>query len=196
MQNSVYLKLVSIPLRIHWSVALAIPIAVACTGRLVAGLLAACAFTFMLLAHELGHAFMAWRCKLATNFIDLYLFHGLCSTQAPRTDVERVCIAWGGVLAQLVLLILALLVSQFVALPSALGPAFFVLIAINILTVAQNLIPVKPLDGVHAWGVLPLLWHRLIKDVPGALFAKANKKPSTPTQNDVGKSRKHLKVIK
>jgi Zn-dependent protease len=72
--------------------------------------------------------------------------------------VQRAAIAWGGVLAQLALLIPALAVALFLPAPQSafLAELLEAFTRTNAILIAFNLIPIKPLDGAEAW---PLFGH-------------------------------------
>jgi Zn-dependent protease len=106
-----------------------------------------------LLVHELGHAFFVWRFRLTVLSIDVHGLGGACKWTGPATDVQRAVIAWGGVLAQLLLVASAELIAR---LNGAFGSAFLAgmlsyLTAINLIIIALNLLPIPPLDGAEAW---------------------------------------------
>lgn len=122
----------------------------------VAALLALPAFVVLMGAHEFGHAIMARRRGARAYSIRLYLFHGLCEYEVPWAQLDDVLIAWGGVLAQAVLLLAALalrfLFNHF--LPQVawfLQPVFSVLIGVNCYIALFNLLPIRGLDGRKAW---------------------------------------------
>jgi Zn-dependent protease len=123
------------------------------------------AFLFLLVVHELGHAAVArWR-NVEVQRIELYFIHGLCAHDEPYHEEDDVLIAWGGVAAQLVVLVIAfaanLLLAAFAPFAYlAAAPLFGVLIQTNLLIMVFNLIPVPPLDGAKAWRGLPLFWER------------------------------------
>ncbi|HXA45982.1 MAG TPA: hypothetical protein VNW52_00010 [Burkholderiaceae bacterium] len=128
------------------------------------------AFIFLLAAHEFGHAIAARSRRVKVYAIRLYVMHGLCEHEEPYYESDHVLIAWGGIFAQVVILLVALtldfLLSWFFPqVRSLLNPIFFVLINSNFIIGAINLIPVKPLDGYVAWRVIPLLRNRWFPEV-------------------------------
>jgi len=154
-----------VPITLHWTVLLALPWFYYQTRSVSATAIACVAFFFLLVAHELGHAAVArWR-NVDVERIQLYFIHGLCTHDEPYYEEDDVLIAWGGVAAQLVVLIVAFGASMLLAAfaPYSYGvaaPLFGVLIQTNLLIMVINLIPVAPLDGAKAWRALPLLWER------------------------------------
>lgn len=148
-----------VPILLHWSVLLGLVWFGFRYQRLVPTLLTFFAFFALLLVHELGHAIAARSRNVHVFGIRLYLLHGLCSHARPHRERDDVFIAWGGVLAQGVVLVLALLVKPILTMvfPTAelvLAPLFRVLITGNALMIAINLLPVAPLDGHKAWRAL------------------------------------------
>lgn len=148
-----------VPILLHWSVLLGLVWFGFRYQRLVPTLLTFFGFFALLLVHELGHAIAARSRNVHVFGIRLYLLHGLCSHARPHRERDDVFIAWGGVLAQGVVLVLALLVKPILTMvfPTAelvLAPLFRVLITGNALMIAINLLPVAPLDGHKAWRVL------------------------------------------
>lgn len=148
-----------VPILLHWSVLLGLVWFGLRYQRLVPTLLTFSGFFALLLVHELGHAIAARSRKVHVFGIRLYFLHGLCSHAQPHRERDDVFIAWGGVLAQGVILVMALLAKPVLAMafPTAepvLAPLFLVLITGNALMIAINLLPVAPLDGHRAWRVL------------------------------------------
>jgi hypothetical protein len=91
--------------------------------------------------------------------IDVTGFGGLCRWSGNPTRFERAAIAWGGVLAQGVLLVGAVALAftgVWASVPGGnlLGGA---LIYTNLMIMGLNLIPLPPLDGAEAWPLLGML---------------------------------------
>src|SRR6266566_1122721 len=59
----------------------------------------------VLLVHELGHALLVRQFGYEVERISIYPIHGLCHYDEPYSEYEDSVIAWGGVLAQLLLFI-------------------------------------------------------------------------------------------
>lgn len=149
-----------VPVRVHWTLVLWLPFAYTWWRQLLPALLAAAASVLLLLVHELGHAAVAQRRRLHVLAIELQFLHGRCVHEAPDHELDDIWVAWGGVMAQAVLL----LVTLAVALPGSLWPAEWrhvfaplwrVLVFGNLLIIAINLMPFETLDGKTAWRVLP-----------------------------------------
>ncbi len=143
------------PIRLHWSVPLAV---VALTHfRFAPG--AWLGVVLLILVHELGHAILVARARLPLVAVDVLGFGGLCRYQGYPTPRQRVLIAWGGILAQ------ALLGLGTLASLLAFGPPrspfvadlLDVFLYANLWLILFNLMPIPPLDGVEAWGVVALV---------------------------------------
>ena len=147
-----------VPVYAHWSVValcLGVIIAMPVVGlpMVVLGL----ALLILMLLHEFGHAFLVQRLGYEVDKIELYPIHGWCLHDAPCTAYEDYVIAWGGVLAQLILLLPAIVFLKLFgnrpygiinAILLAFGP-------INLWLVIVNLAPIPPLDGSKAWRIVP-----------------------------------------
>ncbi|MBN2193963.1 MAG: hypothetical protein JW751_14200 [Polyangiaceae bacterium] len=141
-----------VPLRLHWSTAL---------GALLFGGLSfapAAWFAFLVLVvlHEFGHALVVWRLRHRVVSIDVTGFGGLCRWSGLATPSERALIAWGGVLAQSVLLVAALALALLgvwgtVPFGAELAHTF---VWTNLWLIILNLLPFAPLDGAEAWRLL------------------------------------------
>lgn len=149
MQNG-YLKIAALrgaPIRLHWTTPLG---ALLFSGfRYAPGAWAG--FVAIVLAHEIGHALLALRHRVRVLGIDVHALGGQCRLADGATRRERIVIAWGGVLAQALVLVLAVLVLR----PAASTPFTMelaeTLVGTNLWLIALNLVPVAPLDGALAW---------------------------------------------
>ena len=166
-----------VPITLHWTVLLALPWFYYQTRSFTATAIACVAFFFLLVVHELGHAAVArWR-NVAVERIQLYFIHGLCTHDEPYYEEDDVLIAWGGVAAQLVVLVVAFAANLLLPASTPFAyevaaPLFGVLIQTNLLMMVINLIPVAPLDGAKAWRVLPLLRERAQRTSWAAVLRK------------------------
>lgn len=153
-----------IPISLHWTVLIGLPWFYYQTRTASGTAISFVALLFLLLAHELGHAAVArWR-GVEVGAIRLLFLHGICTHDEPYDEEDDVLIAWGGVAAQLVVLVVAfgseLLLALVPLAPLAeqlTSPLFRVLIYTNFVIMIINLIPVAPLDGAKAWRILPML---------------------------------------
>jgi hypothetical protein len=140
------------PVRVHWST----PLGALLFGGLQFLPVFWVAFLVLVLAHEFGHALLARRYGHHVLSIDVTGFGGRCRWAGAATAEERAKVAWGGVLAQGVLFVLALLALLLGLIPSGttgaqLSSAF---IHTNLVLIVLNLLPFAPLDGAEAWTLL------------------------------------------
>lgn len=137
-----------VPVRLHWLVLVLVFLQLLARRSLLSLL----AFAIILIGHELGHAWMARRYRLKVHEIRIYPYAGECSIDPPNSPREDVLIAWGGVLVQFALLLVALVVRQAGVVQGA-GALEFVdtFVGPNALMIAFNLLPIRPLDGHTAW---------------------------------------------
>ena len=121
----------------------------------------------LILIHELGHMVLAQRSHLSVDRIELHILGGKCIYYADRATVwNRSVIAWGGVLAQLVLFAPVYACTKLLPPPSGwlaayLNPALVVLLPLNLAMVVFNLLPAPFLDGYQAWRLLPMIPGRI-----------------------------------
>ena len=98
-----------VPVRLHWTIPLGALLFGG--GRFVPAFWFA--FFLIVLVHEFGHALVVQYYRHRVVSIDVTGFGGLCHWSGSPTRFERAAIAWGGVLAQAVLLAAALLLAGF-----------------------------------------------------------------------------------
>lgn len=136
-------RLRRVPVRVHWST----PGGLFVFGGLTLSPLLWIVIVGTTLVHELGHALLVRRFRLTVVSIDLHGLGGTCRWVGPATPLQAAMIAWGGVLAQLVVMAAAL------AFPH---PIASLVVAVNAYLIALNLLPFEPFDGGRAWA----LFHR------------------------------------
>jgi Zn-dependent protease len=127
--------------------------------RSVWGMLAVFA---LILVHEVGHAGLVWFFGAKVVTIDLLPMGGECTWEGEVTPLQRALIAWGGVLAQALVLLPAL----FWPTPSS-WTGIVVLRALTVTNawmIAFNLMPIAPLDGSKAWRAIPIWWRSRKRD--------------------------------
>ncbi len=114
---------------------------------------------FVIFAHELGHAWLAWRRKHYVPKIVLWGFGGLTYHTATG-GYDRMVIAWGGVMVQAIIFAIAFPIYLVVAPVgvSLLDDLLYALVVPNAILALLNLIPFGGLDGAHAW---PLVRYHL-----------------------------------
>jgi len=154
---------VGIPVAMHWTVLLGFPWLYLWLGNWLAALIGFGAYVLLLLAHEFGHAAVArWR-RVVVEEITLNGLHGETAHGYPRSTGDDILIAWGGVAAQLVLLLLALIAGPYLETASSpvvgtiAGPVMLVFTRWNLFLMIVALLPIGPMDGRRAWAVIPWL---------------------------------------
>jgi hypothetical protein len=162
------------PVRLHWT----IPLGALVFGgfRIVPAFWAA--FFLLILIHELGHATLVRAFGHRVMSIDILGFGGFCRWSGVSTKSERGAIAWGGVLAQAVALVVTLVALAIYGRPTTIHGAQVaeVFVTTNLWLIALNLLPVPPLDGAEAWAFVGDLirhgrkaWPRTKGIVPGSV---------------------------
>ncbi len=148
-----------VELRLHFSVL--VGVLIGCLHRFAAGLVLS--YLAIVLAHELGHAVLVKAAGARVTGIDLSPLAGQCKWDGQVSKTWRALIAWGGVLAQLVIFAATVVVLKLRGFP---GPGLFDGLAWgftieNGLVMFINLLPVEPLDGFKAWKLPGLVWRKL-----------------------------------
>ena len=137
-----------IEVRIHWSVVLGALL----SARLRLEPLAWLGYLSVLLAHQLGHAAAVKAAGGTLVGLDSTALGGSCRWRGSGSLLERSWVAWGGVLGQCVLLIVALSLAAFGAFSGRLGAQLgYCFVEVNLALVAVNLLPFAPMDGALAW---------------------------------------------
>lgn len=134
-------------------------------GNLSGGSLAGALLGLVVLifVHEVGHAVLVRKNRAWVESIDFLPFGGECSWQGSVSPLGQSVIAWGGVLAQALLLGVVhgvLLVTGRAEQPF-LASLVHTLTVSNLFMIGLNLLPFPPLDGSRAWLVIPLGLARL-----------------------------------
>lgn len=142
-------RLAGAPVRVHWTT----PIGLFILSRFSLNPLVWAALVAVVLVHELGHAVLARRYGMRVESVDLTGFGGVCRLAGNPSRREAAIVAWGGILAQVGLLVAALVVKSILHVVAfgVLDGVFDVLITTNLVVAALNLLPIPPLDGAEAW---------------------------------------------
>jgi len=116
----------------------------------------------VILIHEAGHLIAAQRLGCRVDSIELYPIFGLTTFQTPWSRLDHCLIAWSGVLAQVVIAVpLVAWVAVFgYTRIEAINAVFAILGYFSLGVAVVNLLPIPPLDGATAWGLLSALWER------------------------------------
>jgi Zn-dependent protease len=147
-----------VPIRLHWS----IPVFAFLAGGFQFAPGAWLASLLLILIHEAGHAIVVRRVGARALALDVLGFGGLCWWEGSVTPIQRACIAWGGVWAQMLVFVITgacVLLFGRPAHPFAAQMVDVALVA-NLWLIGLNLLPVPPLDGKEAWSLFPLLRRR------------------------------------
>src|SRR5580698_11622216 len=119
----------------------------------------------VILLHECGHMVAAQRKGYPVWSIELYPIWGIARFSEPYSHFDRCLIAWGGVLAQLVVAVPVIILSE--TLGPTNHPSLNTVLAMfgffSLFVAAFNLIPAPPLDGSIAWGIVPALFKRYVR---------------------------------
>jgi len=120
------------------------------------------AYYGLILLHECGHMIAAQRKECAVWSIELYPIWGITRFGEPYSRYDHCVIAWGGVLAQAIVAVpLVVWVEVFgYTRFQPVNAIFAILGFFSLSVVAFNLLPIRPLDGAIAWGLLPALFKR------------------------------------
>lgn len=151
-----------IPVAMHWSVLIAFAWMYLIFWNVVASVIAAAFFFVLLVIHEFGHVFVLRRLKIPVADIRLYGIHGM-TTHRETSQRNETLVAWGGVAAQLLVLVAAILVASFAdfsAVPflgMAAGVAYVVFTKLNVFVMIIALLPIGPFDGHAAWKAIPMM---------------------------------------
>lgn len=141
--------LAGVVLRLHWS----LPVGALVFGGLRLEPVFWLVYLGVVILHVLGHAALVKALGFEVVGMDLAGFGGQCRFRGGADGLEHAIIAWGGVLAQSLLLIIALSVTL------AFGPATShagglverACIQSNLWIIAMNALPFAPFDGARAW---------------------------------------------
>lgn len=137
---------------------------------LLFGFIAALLLFASVLAHELGHSFVAIKQGIDVKSITLFLFGGLASLdREATTPAGAFWIAIAGPLVSLVLFAILSLVSSQLLLTGPLAAIVHLLAYINLALAVFNLIPGLPLDGGNV--LKAIVWKITGSQYKGIRFA-------------------------
>lgn len=151
-----FFNVVGVPVFLHWS----IPLGLALASGFGFEPLGWLGWAIVVLGHELGHlALLRW-CRVPVYFIGIHGFGGLVAFSGSARPYQRAVVAWGGVLAQLGIFVLAIAFAKLGVVPDYLTASslYWMLVPVNLLFIIINLIPWEPLDGAMAWRLPRLAW--------------------------------------
>ncbi|TVR08388.1 MAG: CBS domain-containing protein [Phormidium sp. GEM2.Bin31] len=136
----------------------------------ILGLVAALLLFSSVLAHELGHSFVAQSQGIEVKSITLFLFGGLASLgRESKTPGEAFWVAIAGPLVSFGLFGLFTAIVQTVPLSAPMAAILGLLATINLILALFNLIPGLPLDGGNI--LKSLVWKVTGNPYKGTVFA-------------------------
>jgi len=161
--NLKILEIRRVPVYANWSLVLfSVVILLGALERPAEAVAAWCSFFAVLLLHECGHMFVAQKLGYPVDSIRLYPFFGLAVFTQPYSRYDYSRIAWGGVAAQAVISVPVLLYLAIFGFTR--WDSFNIVLGIfgyySAFVAACNLLPIPPLDGAAAWGLIPELISR------------------------------------
>ncbi len=137
---------------------------------LLLGLVTALLLFASVLAHELGHSFVALRQGIGVKSITLFLFGGLASLEKEsETPAEAFWVAIAGPLVSLVLFGIITAINATITLAAPFAAILGVLAYVNLALALFNLIPGLPLDGGNI--LKALVWKITGNPYKGIIFA-------------------------
>ncbi|MBD2516679.1 site-2 protease family protein [Nostoc sp. FACHB-973] len=137
---------------------------------LVLGLMTALMLFASVVAHELGHSFVAIRQGIDVKSITLFIFGGLASLEKEsKTPGEAFWVAIAGPLVSLLLFGIVTAIGTTTSVSGPLAAILGVLAAVNLALALFNLIPGLPLDGGNI--LKALVWKITGNPYKGVTFA-------------------------
>jgi len=134
------------------------------------GLFASLLLFASVLAHELGHSFVAIAQGIQVKSITLFIFGGLASLEKESKSPEGAfLVAIAGPLVSLVLFAVFTVIQLTVPLPFALSLVVSLLAYINLILALFNMIPGLPLDGGNV--LKAIVWKITGNPQKGVIFA-------------------------
>jgi Zn-dependent protease len=157
-------KLRGVDVYVHWTVlVVGILMIYAASRQPGVALAAGLSWLALMLLHESGHMVAAQRKHCQVLSIELYPIFGLCRFEIPWSRYDHCVIAWGGVIAQL-LVAIPLMAGVELFGYSRFNPvnvALFIFGQYSLVVAVFNLLPVRGLDGAMAWRIIPEAIKRL-----------------------------------
>jgi stage IV sporulation protein FB len=157
-------KINRVDIFVHWSVlAICALMLFGIIEKPVTTLVGIACWMGVLLLHECGHMFAAQRRGSHVEEIVLYPIFAITRFEQPWSRFDHAIIAWGGVLAQMLIAIPVVLWIEFVGY-TPYNAANEVLVLFGMFSIAVavfNLLPVEPLDGKIAWQIFPAYLERM-----------------------------------
>lgn len=136
----------------------------------IVGLITSLLLFSSVLAHELGHSFVAMAQGIEVKSITLFIFGGLASLEKESDTPEKaLLVAIAGPLVSISLFILFSFVGVNFSLPLTLSLIVSLLATINLILAVFNMIPGLPLDGGNV--LKAIVWKVTGNPQKGVIFA-------------------------
>lgn len=173
------LRLRGVPVRTHWT--LPVGLLLFSGGRFAPGIWIG--MLTLIVLHEMGHAWCVRRAGLVNLGIDITALGGRCRWAGSPSAFQRSVIAWGGVVAQLVVLAVTFALVQVTGPPTHRFGADLVeaLLHMNLVLIGINLVPLEPLDGAEAWPLLRHLRDNARRRRKWKSVLRPSRRPAAPT---------------
>jgi Zn-dependent protease/CBS domain-containing protein len=137
---------------------------------LLLGFIAAILLFASVLAHELGHSFVAISQGIQVKSITLFIFGGLATLEKEsETPLQALLVAIAGPVVSLILFGIFAVISANLALSPPLTAIVSLLASINLVLALFNLIPGLPLDGGNV--LKSIVWQITGNPNKGIIFA-------------------------
>ena len=159
-----YFRILGAEIFVHWStligmVVITIPFAMSVVQAVTCAVL----FFVLILLHEVGHAWIAKNLGYQPTAIVLKDVHGVCIIEYFNNSdfsKDEAKIAWGGVLAQLIIAIPLILLTSTTDLLNEkfMAPVVGIFGFYSVLLCVFNLLPLWQLDGTKAWKLFSIWW--------------------------------------
>lgn len=169
-----------IPISMHWTVLISIAWLYLLFWNLLATAIAFVALLILFFFHEFGHVYVFRKRGIAIESIQLLGMHGKTSHDWAGPVTEMLA-AWGGVGAQMLLLLAAVAIGHALDVVSPepvvnviAGPILLVWTKLNIFLMIVALLPIGPFDGHNAWKVISLTQEHIRKRSQIARDKKVN----------------------
>jgi hypothetical protein len=159
-----------VPVHLHWSVLLGGLMPCVYVGfNIIEILFFTVAFILLVAIHEFGHAFAAKLLGLRVFEVQINVSGGHCRYEMPPTIWKALLVTSGGIFAQVILLLIAMIYIAIFGYESSRVMNCFLLVFtfINFLMLIVNVIPAKVIAGLSTDGLvlwkLTIAWIRVLR---------------------------------
>lgn len=149
-----------VPVSMHWTFLLSCAWLYLFFWSFVATAIGSIALLALFFAHEFGHVAVLRRKGISVEGIQITGIHGKTSHEWASGN-DRMLVAWGGVAAQVAMLVVAVVLGYILQNIDAgsiawtvAGPVLFVWTKLNVFLMVIALLPIGPFDGRDAWTVV------------------------------------------